>query len=219
MTWALPQHCSFEQPFIDGLSRFRNLRHLSLGNSVSNLAPTWKVIWEQLRNLKSITELCIHNFHPLTGTDYSKLMNNLILNLTLKKLALELYYFDETLLNDLAKLNNLQTLQLRLCLTKYNAENGNPFSSSVDWQPLKRLNQIKDLNLYTNTAEILINFLNNLGCCDSLQQLKIGAYFGYSDEISEAIKRFPNIKKLIIDENQIFRCHFSFIERPKKKYR
>lgn len=183
---------SIDEPFINGLSRFRNLRHLSIETYCFNedVHPISDLIFQQLRNINSITTLSLTNITDRSL--FTRFMHFLILNnLTLTELTLKSCYFDAQTILDLSELQNLQ----RLCWHYFQFPST---AWNTGWQKLKRLNQIKYLEVYLSPAHqcsILSNFFNYLGCRDTLQHLNCLIDLA-KDEIFQSIRNFQNLEKI-----------------------
>lgn len=204
-------YCPVSESLIEGLSRFRKLRYLSLNRDNVHTLPTTDVdmasvasnqIWERLRQLNAVTELHIANIHNRLWIP--KFMNNLVLNnLAITKLILKDCCLNATsTIAYLSTLHNLQCLELR---TKFIALNIEAIVNAIDWPSLKHLTQMKELDLSVisvraSPTKFLINFLNNLGSTDTLKQLRWHCTTtDATDALFQAIRNFSNLEIIIID--------------------
>lgn len=201
------RNCVINQQFVDGLSRFRNLKHLSIDAidalPHANETAAWDVKWHRLRNLDSINEL--HFFWIMDPTTIYNMLENLVSNdLAINTLTLQYCYFDAKVFSNVLKFHNLQYLYLNLQgeTSLIDTQFYQAITDTVDWPSLKQLNQIKVFSFRMGIPKLqykpnlfLKNFLNNLGSRDTLQELSIYSAV-VNGEIFQAIRNFPNLERI-----------------------
>jgi hypothetical protein len=154
-----------------------------------------------------------------------KMIDNLISNdLALNELSIKNCNIDSTTLAYVSRFHNLHYLSL---IPRWTLE-GNVSSdiettcNTFDWQSLKQLKQLKVLSvsfsscIHCTRNHFLAHFLNNLGSGDTLQQLSTECVV-INDEAIQAMKRFPNLEKIVFEHVRgIKRAHLEMIDSFKR---
>lgn len=182
----------WDEEFVDGLSRFQNLRSLRLYGAVNLLPDISSEISQRLNPFKHLNEIhfrsvkheCARKFlNFLTGAVQS------IRSLTLSN-PKDLRGVDDEYISTLAKFVYLQNLHLGFASS---------FCNEINCQPFQRLTRLKKLlltNVKTDSSDqFLENILTNLGSRDSLKVIKVKG-FTASEEFITTIGNFVNLSEL-----------------------
>lgn len=191
----------FNDEFIEDLSHFQHLRHLTLREPRYSENISDNVI-VQLHQLNKLISLSMENIPRAAGT---KLISNLTgSHNTLQNLSWT-GRFGDVFVANMALFVNLQTLELVKDDDDIHDPNNN-YQDIVNWQPLQSLIQLKELtieNIEMNSSDGMERHLiNNINSSNTLEMLKIGKA-DIDDGCIQAIGRFVNMKELLFETKSL----------------
>lgn len=174
--------------FIDGLTRFPHLHHLSLTLDFDGAMDIPNSSWRKLHRLNSLNELHLSNNDPRF---YAKFVVNLTgAHRSLHTFTNRTYYMsklDDKFILALGKFQNLQKLKMEI----NRVDSGIPYN----WKSIQCLTQLKEFNTTFSKANCLRHFFNNLGARDTLEKLKIG-HFTVNKKFFQSLVRFSNLREI-----------------------
>lgn len=185
----------WDEEFADGLSRFPNLRHLTLKEPDGLFPDVSDTISQRFNRFNQLLEI---RFTIVDGLSARRLLDNLtgarhsVQTLTIHTNADN---FGAEFVSTLGKFNYLQNLDLEIIFDS---------DEEIDCQPFQHLTQLKDLNLLIEGVNSSKNFLENvlthLGSRNSLEIIKFtGSTVGTDGHgFITALGNFANLKELTL---------------------
>lgn len=211
------QRCTIDSAFMDGLGRFNNLRRLSISSNFESTQGELNLpqaIWQRLQRLSGLIELHFDCFDLMNGLSrietsackvYKKFLQHLAgAQNSLRTLSLQscgMGSIDDEFFTLVAQFEQLHQLKLQMILDIY---------ATFNWQPLRRLTQLKELVLdvsfasetggrifFANCTKEMQSLLSSFISFDTLVKLEIRVSTTDSETI-KLIGKFVNLKELTL---------------------